>query len=167
MLTWEMGHVVVIRFSTSRAALWHRNITVWKLQTCFSVRRLPLSCYRALTGISGALHLLRKCSAPFSFSWCYGWKDSKLETMFSCNSQTCWKTKGKACLTFHWSQWFLSLFALQITSSPLWQKGRACVQVCVVCFHTWLLSSHLSDREWCTLCAVSAVSVNAFLPVSQ
>lgn len=125
MLTWEMGHVVLIRFSTSRAVLLHRNITVGKLQTCFSVRRLSLHCYTALMGIHEALHLLRKCSAPSSFGQCYSWKDSKLETVFSFNSQTCWKTKGKACLTFHWSQWFLSLFALQITSSPLWQERRA------------------------------------------
>lgn len=72
-----------------------------------------------------------KCSAPFSFDRCYSWTDSKLETVFSFNSQTCWKTKEKACLTFHWSQWFLSLFALQITSSPLWQERKSlCLSLC-------------------------------------
>ena len=125
MLTWETGHVVLIRFSTSRAVLLHRNITVWKLQTYFGVGRLCLYCYTALMGINEALHLLRKGSAPFSFDQCYSWKDSKLETMFSFNTQTCWKTKEKACLAFHRSQWFLSLFALQITSSPLWQERKS------------------------------------------
>lgn len=145
MLTWEMGHVVLIRFSTSRAVLLHRNITVWKLQTCCSVRRLSLHCYTALMGINGALHLLRKCSAPSSFGQCYSWKDSKLETVFSFNSQTCWKTKEKACLTFHWSQWFVSLFALQITSSPLWQERRAHLNL--YCLHPYMGTELIPMRQ--------------------
>lgn len=150
MLTWEMGHVVLIRFSTSRAVLLHRNITIWKLQMCFSVRRLSLYCHSAWTGINGALHLLRKCSAPFSFGQCSSWKDSKLETMFSFNSQTCWKTKHAShstevsgfCLFLH----FRSL------PVPFGRKGRACVCVCIVCFPPWVLSSRLSDTERCSPC---------------
>lgn len=171
MLTWEMGHVVLIRFSTSRAVLLHRNITVWKLQTCSSVRRLYLYCYTALMGTNGALHLLRKCSAPFSFGQCYSWKDSKLGTMFSFNSQTCWKTKEKACFTFHWSQWFLSLFALQITSSPLWQERKS-LCLSLHCLLSYMGTELTPSRQGVMhpLCyrAVSAVPshLNAFLPIS-
>lgn len=126
MLTWEEGHVVLIRFTTSRAVLLHRDVTVWKLQTWFSVWRLALYCYTTIMGIIEALHLLRKHSASFGFGQCYSWKDSKLETMFFFSIvKTRWKTKETACLTFHWSQWFLSLFAVQITSSPLWQERKS------------------------------------------
>lgn len=121
-------------------------------------------------GTNGVLHLPRKSSAPFCFGQYYSWRGSKLETVFSFNSQTSWKTKEKECLTFHWSQWFLSLFALYVTSVLFGRKGRACDWVGSVCFHPRVRSSPLSSGGRCSLrgamgfCCVQSLS--AFLPIS-